>query len=155
MVSLLKEPDKAETALINLSEILRYQLDFSDVQTVALGSELRIVEKYLSIQQMRFGEKLTYQIDSDAEGEIPPLIIQPLIENCIKHNIDAAEKLHIDLNIRNETGRVVINVLDSQARLSPDMLDKGVGLTVTRKRVEHLGGTFLIKNGGIEISFKL
>ena len=154
MVSLLSEPDKAETALINLSEILRYQLDFSDAQTVSLGSELSVVEKYLAIQQMRFGEKLTYQIDCHCEGQIPPLIIQPLVENCIKHNIDAAEHLNINLKITNDSDRVVIYVLDSQAELSPDMLDKGVGLTVTKKRVEHLGGTFIIKNGGIEISFK-
>ncbi len=154
MVSLLKEPDKAETALINLSEILRYQLDFSDAQTVTLSSELSVVEKYLSIQQMRFGAKLTYQIDCHIEAQIPPMIIQPLVENCIKHNIDTTEHLHIDLNISRDNSCVVISVLDSQAALNPDMLDKGVGLTVTRKRVEYLEGTFLIKNGGIEISFK-
>jgi len=154
MVSLLSEPDKAETALINLSEILRYQLDFSDAQTVSVDSELSVAEKYLSIQQMRFGEKLTYQIDCHAKGQIPPLIIQPLVENCIKHNIDSTGHLHIDLKIENDAGQVVISVLDSQAKLNPEMLDQGVGLTVTKRRVEHLGGTFLIKNGGIEISFK-
>jgi two-component system, LytTR family, sensor kinase len=154
MVSLLSQPDKAETALINLSEILRYQLDFSDAQTVSLGSELSVVEKYLSIQQMRFGEKLTYQVDCHTEAQIPPMIIQPLVENCIKHNIDFTEHLHIDLKITNENGQVVITILDSQAILNPAMLDKGVGLTVTRRRVEYLGGIFLIKNGGIEISFK-
>lgn len=153
MVSLLRTPDKAETALINLSELLRYQLAFSDSKTVKLEAELNAMEKYLSIQKMRFGDKLTYQIDCDTEGEIPPLIIQPLVENSIKHNMDVADQLHIDVTIVKTDDQIVITVMDSLAKLSPEMMDRGVGLTVTRKRVEHLGGTFLIKNGGIEISF--
>ncbi len=153
MVSLLKTPDIAETVLINLSEILRYQLDFSDAKTVPLETELKAVEKYLSIQKMRFGHKLTYHIDRDITGDIPPLIIQPLVENSIKHNIDDAERLHIDLKVARVDNQVVITVVDSLAKLGPEMLDKGVGLTVTKKRIEHSGGTFSIKNGGIEISF--
>jgi len=153
MVSLLKTPDKAETALINLAEILRYHLDFSDLQRVSLASELDVVEKYLSIQQMRFGDRLSYRIDIQAEGQVPPMIIQPLVENCIKHNIDMTEHLAIDLRTFHADGRLTIAVRDSQACLTADMLDGGVGLTVTRRRVETLGGTFSIKDGGIEISF--
>ena len=154
MVSLLKTPDKAETALINLAEILRYQLDFSEEQTVSIAAELKIVEKYLSIQQMRFGEKLSYQIECDAEGQIPPMIIQPLVENSIKHNIDQTDHLAIDLRVKLEAEQIVISVMDSEKALKTDMLDRGVGLTVTAKRVEYMGGNFLITNGGIEISFK-
>ncbi len=155
MVSLLKEPEKAETALINLSEILRYQLEFSDINAISLETELSVVEKYLSLQEMRFGDKLTYHIENNSSAEIPPLIIQPLVENSIKHNIDAVEHLNIELKVIEEKNRLLIIVIDSRAGLSPDMLNKGVGLTVTKKRVEHSGGTFLIKNGGIEISYTL
>ena len=154
LISLLKTPDKAETALINLAEILRYQLDFTDAQTVSLKSELSMVEKYLAIQQMRFGKKLSYQLDYHGENQIPPMILQPLIENCIIHNIDRTERLHIKLNIINDPDHLIISLNDSEARLSAESLEKGVGLTVTQKRVEHFGGTFLIKNGGIEISFQ-
>lgn len=154
LVSLLKTPEKAETALINLSEILRYQLDFSDIKSIPINTELDVVEKYLAIQKMRFGDKLTYYIDCYAEGDIPPLIIQPLVENCIKHNIDRTDCLSIDINVENRNG-TVITVVDSQAKLTPEMLNKGVGLTVTKKRVEYAGGKFLIQNGGIEISFTL
>ncbi len=154
LVSLLKTPDKAETALINLAEILRYQLDFTDVKTISPETELNMVEKYLAIQKMRFGKKLTYDITCDARSDIPPLLIQPLVENCIKHNIDQVEHLHIDVLLTESRNKIAINIMDSLAILKPEMLDKGVGLTVTKKRVEHLGGTFLIQNGGIEISFK-
>lgn len=155
MVSLLKTPQKAESALINLAEILRYQLDFSDARSVSITSELRVVEKYLALQQMRFGDKLDYRIECDVEGQIPPMVIQPLVENCIKHNIDKTDQLVVQLRVIQTPEGVVINVLDSMARLEPNMLTRGVGLTVTEKRVEHLGGTFSIKNGGVEISFNL
>ncbi len=81
------------------------------------------------------------------------MIIQPLVENSIKHNIDTTDCLSIKLMIEKKNG-IVITVIDSQAKLNPEMLNKGVGLTVTKKRVEYAGGIFLIKNGGIEISFK-
>ena len=154
VLSLLKKPEKAETALINLSELLRYQLDFSEETIVSLKTELEAVDKYLSIQQMRFGEKMTFQIDAQTDGNIPPLIIQPLVENCVKHNIDFTDHLHIDLKVNYYNKVMRIIVIDSQAKLTPDMLEKGIGLSVTKKRVELLGGEFNIKNGGIEISFK-
>ena len=150
---MLKTPDKAEETLINLSELLRYQLDISDAKTVSLKTELDVVKKYLSIQKLRFGNKLSYQINCQTEGEIPPLIIQPLVENSIKHNIDETEHLAIDITIFKENHRLVLSVFDSMARISPDLMDKGVGLSVTKRRVEHFGGSFSITRGGIEISF--
>jgi len=154
MVSLLKYPEKAETALINLSEILRYQLDFSEAPTVSLATELNIVEKYLSLQKMRFGDRLHYQISGKADGQTPPLILQPLVENSIKHNIDTTDQLNIELRISEDETGMIISVIDSVAGLVPEMLEKGVGLTVTKKRIELFGGRFDIKNGGIEIRFK-
>ncbi len=153
LVSLLKTPEKAEETLIDLSELLRYQLDISDAQTVSLETELDVVEKYLSIQKLRFGDKLIYQIDCQTNGEIPPLTIQPLVENSIKHNIELTEQLAITVSITKEDKRLILSVVDSMARLNNQMLDHGVGLSVTKKRVEHFGGTFSINNGGIEISF--
>lgn len=154
LVSLLKKPRKAEETLINLSELLRYQLDFSEAATVSLEKELNAVRKYLSIQKMRFGEKLSYNINCDIEGKIPPMIIQPLVENCIKHNIDTTKQLTITVTITKDIDQIIISVIDSEARVLPEMIDRGVGLTVTRKRIEHFGGSFQIINGGIEISIK-
>jgi two-component system LytT family sensor kinase len=152
LVSLLKQPEKAETALINLSEILRFQLDFYKSALIDIHEELRIVEKYLAIQKMRFGSKLDYRIDCSTAGNIPPLIIQPIVENSIKHNIDETDHLTIRVVVENIDG-ITIRIEDSEAKLEPDMIDKGDGLTITKKRVEHARGIFLIKNGGVEISF--
>jgi len=153
LLSLLKTPDKAEETVINLSELLRYHLDIGDTKTVSLKSELSMVEKYLFIQKLRFGEKLTYQIDCHGTGNIPPLIIQPLVENSIKHNMDITDHLSISLKITEEGDQLVISIADSMAGIRPEMLGQGIGLTVTKKRVEYFGGSFLIKNGGIELSF--
>ncbi|MCP4294358.1 MAG: hypothetical protein GY786_01990 [Proteobacteria bacterium] len=153
LLSLLKTPEKAEETIINLSELLRYQLDISDVKKVSLQSELDVVEKYLAIQKLRFSEKLSYRIDCQTDGEIPPLIIQPLVENCIKHNIDIVEQLMINVTISKEQSCLVVSVLDSLARLKSDMMGKGIGLRTTKRRVELFGGTFLIVNGGVKISF--
>lgn len=153
LVSLLKTPDKAEKTLFNLSDLLRYQLDISDANSVELQTELEVVEKYLAIQKLRFGEKLSFTIDSQTTGKIPPLIIQPLVENSIKHNIDHTDQLGILISAIKSNNRLVINVSDSLKKLDSTMLGKGVGLITTKKRVEQSGGFFSIINGGIELSF--
>lgn len=154
MVSLLKKPQKAEEALINLSEILRHQLEYTEASKITIKLELGIVEKYLSIQKMRFGEKLNYKITGDIDGEIPPFIIQPLVENCIKHNIDRPDTLTIDISVTIKKEFFIISIFDSYKMLDVAMLNKGVGLSVTQKRIEAFGGIFTITNGGIEISIK-
>ena len=154
MVSLLKTPEKAEEALINLSEILRHQFEYSEASRISLKLELGTVEKYLAIQKMRFGDKLNYNIDCDIDGEIPPFIVQPLVENSIKHNIDGASPLMINISVSPQENMFIIKVKDSYEKLEANMLNKGVGLSVTQKRVEALGGFFSIKNGGIEISIR-
>lgn len=152
LISQLKTPEKAEETLINLSELLRYQLEISDARTVALDTELDVVEKYLSLQKQRFGEKLSFRIDQQTTGAIPPLIIQPLVENSIKHNIALTEQLVITIQATRINGRMTITVMDSMAAMHDGMLEKGIGLTVTKKRIEQLGGSLIIKNGGIEIT---
>jgi two-component system, LytTR family, sensor kinase len=154
MVSLLKTPVKAEEALINLSEILRHQLEYTEASVINLKLELRIVEKYLSIQKMRFGEKLNYKIKNNTDGDIPPFIIQPLVENSIKHNIDRQGTLSIYLSVISQDDFFIITIIDSYKKLEVGMLNKGVGLSVTQKRIEAFGGAFSIINGGIEISIK-
>lgn len=152
MISLLKTPAKAETALVDLAEIMRYRLETSDDNRIDLKLELKMVERYLSIQKLRFGEKLTYCIDARADGDIAPFILQPLVENCVVHNIDRVDRLKIDLKVWQDKNKLILSLRDSNAGIHPGMLNMGVGLTVTKKRVEHLGGKFEIKNGGIEIS---
>jgi two-component system, LytTR family, sensor kinase len=153
ILTLLKQPAKAETAILNLSDLLRDNLEQSDKISIPVKEELENVRKYLEIQKLRFGDKLQYDIKGDADFEIPPLIIQPLVENSIKHNMQNSSRLAIEVLLSRENKRNTISVMDSVKAVHPSMLNRGQGLTITKKRVENSHGTFLIHNGGIEISF--
>jgi two-component system, LytTR family, sensor kinase len=155
VLTLLKQPAKAETAILNLSDLLRENLEQSDKMSIPVKQELANVGKYLEIQKLRFGEKLQYEIKGDADFSIPPLIIQPLVENSIKHNMQKVSHLTIEILLTRHDERNTITISDSEKAVQPSMLNQGQGLTITKKRVENGGGTFLIENGGVEISFGL
>lgn len=153
VVSMLKDPARAEQALLSLSELLRYNLDKSEKDRVRIDEELESVEKYLIIQKMRFDDRLEYTIKCDTDGRIPPMIVQPLVENSIKYNINQVDVLRIDIHVFRGKNSTVIRVMDSEKKVRPDMLDQGKGLTITRKRVENAAGVFKFHEGGIEIHF--
>jgi two-component system, LytTR family, sensor kinase len=155
LLTLLKQPEKAEAAILNLSDLLRENLDQSDKTTISVKVELENVRKYLELQKLRFGERLHYEIKGEVDFPIPPLIIQPLIENSIKHNMQKVTQLTIEILLSRINGRGTITVTDSEKAVHSSMLDQGHGLTITKKRVENNSGIFSIKNGGIEISFSL
>jgi LytS/YehU family sensor histidine kinase len=155
ILSLLKQPEKAEIAILNLSDLLRENLDQSDKLSIPVSQELESVRKYLEIQKMRFGEKLTFEIIGTAEFPVPPFIIQPLVENSIKHNMQRVSHLSISLQVARKKDCATITIIDSEKAIEPSMLNRGHGLTITQKRVEANHGTFVVAHGGIEISFKL
>jgi two-component system LytT family sensor kinase len=155
ILTLLKQPAKAEVAILNLSDLLRENLEQSDKTSIPVAQEMENVRKYLEIQKLRFDEKLHYEISGDAVFSIPPLIIQPLVENSIKHNMHKVPRLTIEIRLNRSADRNLITVVDSARAVDASMLDRGQGLTITKKRVDNSNGTFLFKNGGIEISFRL
>ncbi|MBN2441945.1 MAG: histidine kinase [Spirochaetales bacterium] len=149
MISLLPTPEKAEEALTTLSHILRYHLDASAKDTVSLSSELESVKKYLYLQKLRFEERLTYQISEKCDGIIPPLIIQPLVENSVKHNLEKIKHITITIDVYKTDTTIVIHIKDSCEAVTEGMIGKGTGLIITKKRVELAGGSFSIQDGGI------
>lgn len=151
MVSLLDDKDRAEDVLIQLSELLRYNLEASQKKSIPLKEELQNVEKYLFIQKERFGSRLDYKITGESKHEIPPLLLQPLVENSIKHNLDESDFIKIEISIEESDTLLTIFVIDSKALITTDMVGLGTGLEVTKKRVELCSGTFKILNGGVEI----
>jgi len=154
MVSLLDDKDKAEDVLIRLSELLRYNLEASKKKSIPLNDEISSVEKYLFIQKERFGKRLDYEIIGKSQREIPALILQPLVENSIKHNLDESSYIKITINIQEEKEMLNITIIDSKALLRDEMIGRGTGLEITRRRVELSGGKLSIQNGGINICLK-
>lgn len=151
MVSLLDNKEKAEDVLIRLSELLRYNLEASKKKSIPFNQEIDSVEKYLYIQKERFGKRLDYEINGRSTCQVPPLILQPIVENSIKHNLDESTYIKISIDIEEINGKLCMSIIDSEALLKEEMVGKGSGLELTRKRVELFGGDLSIKNGGIEI----
>lgn len=91
IVSLIPEdPKKAEAATLGLARVLRRILETRDLSLVPLKTELAIVTDYLALEKIRLGERLTFSIDVPEElmcAEVPAMVVQPLVENAVKHGI--------------------------------------------------------------------
>ncbi len=128
-----------------LSGFLRHTLDSDPVQLVPLGEELGALERYLGIEQLRFGERLRVRVQADAEarrGRVPSLILQPLIENAIKYAVApcaAGGTIGIGAEVRGD--RLHILVRDDGPGLPPTIAGNGVGLANTRERLRVLYGS--------------
>jgi Histidine kinase/Histidine kinase-, DNA gyrase B-, and HSP90-like ATPase len=124
---LRRDPRLAEATLISLSELLRLALSHSETQEVSLREELRFVECYLSIQRTRFGQRLRVEEDIEPaalECFVPTLVLQPLVENAIRHGIEPAEKPGlVRLTARRRDGRLELTVEDDGVGLGERVVD--------------------------------
>jgi LytS/YehU family sensor histidine kinase len=139
-----EDPSKAKQAITMLSGIMRNNLLLGKRQIVSLREELDLVEKYLSIEQIRFEERLHIEYDIQQETlacDIPPFMLQTIVENGIKHGVSKiiAGGL-IKISCKKENGFFEIQVVNS-GTFQPDSEREGFGLANTKKRLE------LIYNG--------
>jgi len=108
-----KEPAKAETLLEDLSELFRYAL-LELGETATLGEEIELARRYLDIEQVRFGERMRVQWEVDERANqalVPPLLLQPLVENAVKHGVEPSStggKLRFSSERRGTRVRLVI-----------------------------------------------
>ena len=140
-----KEVEAADRMITRLSDLLRYALESTDAQEVPLRQELDFLERYLEIEQTRFGDRLAVRVDvapDTLDALVPNLVLQPLVENAIRHGIEPrSQGGRIELRCRRENGRLVLEVRDNGVGLSPNgKLEEGVGLSNTRARLEQLYG---------------
>ncbi|MCY1062414.1 histidine kinase [Nannocystis sp. SCPEA4] len=129
----------ARRMIAGLSELLRVSLDDDD-DDVPLARELEILNLYLRIQQTRFADRLTVTIDVEPEARaarVPKLLLQPLVENAIRHGIEPlAAGGAIGLRARRRGDRLVLAIVDDGAGLKARDTRDGVGLGNTRARLE-------------------
>ncbi|MFC5530527.1 sensor histidine kinase [Cohnella yongneupensis] len=86
----IDEPRKAEQLTLDLSQYLRSSFDFKQLDTLTtIKNELELLQAYLNIERARFGSRLDveYDVDADLDIQVPPLVLQPLVENAIKHGL--------------------------------------------------------------------
>jgi sensor histidine kinase YesM len=145
-ISVLIETDsnKAKLMLEKLTELLRATLNNTRHQQTTVEQEVSLVEAYLKIQQIRLGERLNYVINIDgisSTQELPPLLIQPLIENALTHGIEPIAKGgKVTLDIVNLGKTMQISVTDNGAGFSPTphTTGHGLGLENIRQRIDML-----------------
>lgn len=152
------DPERAREMTAHFAKYLRASFDFRNTSEMTmLSNELSLVRSFLAIEKIRFGSRLTVveDIDPDLDTPVPPLIIQPLIENAVHHGI--AKKRAggvIRLTIKKEDGgKIQVCVADNGPGIPADRIKnilssareggRGVGLTNIDRRLHHFYGTGL------------
>jgi signal transduction histidine kinase len=133
--------DEAERVLARLGELLRHMLDTADEQEVALREELAFLRAYLDIERVRFGYRLDTHIDVEAgllDAAVPPLILQPLVENAVVHGL--ARGGTIEIRARRAGDRLRLEVWNDGPGLAAagKRPGRGIGLANTRARLAQL-----------------
>jgi two-component sensor histidine kinase len=145
-------PDRALTTLYRLTALLRAVLRRTDGQFVSLSDELEIVEAYLAIERERFEERLQVEIDVPStlrRARVPPLVVQPLVENAVKHGIAPVReggrvivRVRRDVTNDDADGFLRLTVVDTGVGVARESLSRpdGVGLTNVESRLRHYFG---------------
>lgn len=145
-------PAAARRVLSDLGDLLRASLDRGPEPEVSLRRELDLLERYIDIQCVRFGDRLDFRIDVPGECLgllVPPMILQPLVENSIRHGLaDRPGRGEVCVACALDDSILRIAVVDDGVGLSEGMLREGVGLGNTRARLHGLYGS----RGKIEIA---
>ncbi|MFK8011389.1 MAG: sensor histidine kinase [Marinicellaceae bacterium] len=136
----IDDGQKTREMITHLSEILKFMFQFNLQKLVTLDQEINYVKNYLTLESIQFDDRLKSQVNSEAnlgQWKIPPMSIQLLVENAIKHGIMHLEK----------GGEIIINISGNEAKLYIDVINegqisltnkKGIGLENLRKRLAML-----------------
>lgn len=150
-----KDPEVADRMIARLSDLLRLTLENIGVQEVRLAQELEFLERYLEIERMRFADRLEVQMriaPETLDARAPYLILQPLVENAIRHGIaPRSAPGRVEISAERKDGMLVLVVKDDGPGISAKTNPKdGVGISSTRARLERLYGAgyrFDFENG--------
>ena len=138
--------DRAYQALEDLGAMLRTSLEHRDHEFVPLSEELEFVRRYIAMEQVRFGERLGVGIEVDsaaARWPVPPFILQPLIENAVKHAVaPSRDSVMVSIEARRSAGGIRLQVSDNGPgnHRTTDSTGTGVGLQNLRQRLRLLYG---------------
>jgi two-component sensor histidine kinase len=136
--------EAADRTLARLGDLLRLALEDFGVQETPLARELEGLRSYLDIEQTRLGDRLTvsWNIDPDTtDALVPPFLLQPLVENAIRHGIAPRSKAgRIEIGAWRHDGTLHLRVRDDGPGLPAGPTNGGVGVANTRARLLHLYG---------------
>jgi two-component system, LytTR family, sensor kinase len=163
-----EDPEMAERTIARLSELLRLFLASSAIHESPLSEELRILDLYLEIERARFDERLRVDYDVPPvlrEATVPSLVLQPLVENSIRHGVGKrAGPAWIRIAAERSGNTLMLRVTDNGAGFEEEAtkpIHEGMGLAITRGRLESLYGphqSLVLRNlpaGGVEARITL
>jgi sensor histidine kinase YesM len=153
----IDEPNKAEELTLDLSQYLRSSFDFKQLDSLTtLENELELVKAYINIEKARFGARLCveYDVDANLNIGIPALILQPLVENAIRHGLmSSLQGGTVKISVKKEADTIVSFVVEDngcgmsetkrEEILKPDVNKKGIGLWNISQRIKLLYGNNL------------
>ncbi|HFS67932.1 MAG TPA: tetratricopeptide repeat protein [Flavobacteriia bacterium] len=122
------EPIKSAIYISKFATLIRQNFDFVNKKTIKLSEEIDALKNYMDTQKLRFNNKFDYKINIDntinsSKIEIPPLLIQPFIENAIEHGF----------RNKKEKGTIIINISKKQNYICYEIIDNGKGYSITKK----------------------
>jgi two-component sensor histidine kinase len=140
----LEDPKQANRMIARLSELLRQSFNRERGPLVTLEEELELLDHYVAIQEARFGDRLrvTFRVDPRAASAVvPTLLLQPLVENAIRHGVVPNGKVaEISIAAVREGERLHLEVRDNGPGLNGSASGGGLGLANTRARLQELYG---------------
>ncbi|KZN50049.1 sensor histidine kinase [Pseudoalteromonas luteoviolacea] len=146
-------PQKAKALIYDLSDLLREAMQQAKQQFIPLEQELKLAELYLALQQKRFADRLTFDIDCHNELEqllVPSLLLLPIVENAVKYGIAPYAKAgHISIIIEKKHSNLQIEVQDTGAQFDDSQVAQGEGLRITTETLKlHYQGqaTFALQS---------
>lgn len=138
-----KKSDLVEPMLLNLSGLMRYMLYESDETKVPLERETQYLQSYISLQRMRFGDRVQVELDiydTQPTALIEPMLLIPFIENAFKHGTGLIPSPYIRIQLQNDSAKLIFRVENSVSTVHESSKDvySGIGLTNVRRRLELL-----------------
>ncbi len=135
----ITNPEKAQEMVIKLSQFLRYAIGQDGNQKNSLEDELKNIDRYLDIEKIRFGDRLSFEKQTSydcLQKELPNLILQPLFENCIKHGVhESMDQINIKINTYCENNTLFVTVGNNYDPESIVSKGEGIGLKNIKERL--------------------
>jgi sensor histidine kinase YesM len=168
----ISAPEKAEEVVVELSQYLRHSFDFKRMDAMStLAKERELLEAYLYIEKTRFGDRLLveYDIDETLDLPIPPLILQPLVENAVRHGLMAKKTGGtVTISIKGLVDEAIFTITDNGIGMDAGKLiglftensnERGIGVWNINQRLKRLYNTEVTivseKGQGTQVTFSI
>lgn len=159
----LKRSERASEVVLKLSDLLNYMLYECDQRKVALSKELDLLENYIALEKIRYGDRLQvrFHVDGETAGrEIPPMLLLPFVENAFKHGVSGQlEEAWVHMSIEVEEQALRLHVKNSKSPSAGEDAQgyrEGIGLTNVKRRLQLLyGEAYLLRLEEGEASYSV